>query len=475
MRSVAQEETPIRARPPAHLKAAPPRRELSPRVRAAVVVGLALVAVLPVLARYGHTYFFYDEWGMIDRVTSGQSHLTAAFANFNGHLWVFPYLVYLGQVRWFGLAGHWPVFLVFCASLVALHLALVGVLRSLEVPLPAAFAAATVVTYFGPGSQSMVFEVQLSWNLAAALGVLALVIVLRAPPRWTWALLAGASLLVAAGWDGVGATLIGVFVLVMAAGRWSPRLAPVPVLPAGLLMAGWRLSGRQGGTDSPPASIAAGARFAYRLVLSGVGGLVGGGEVLGAAAAVALVAVIAVALRRGRLRSTSRLVLVAGGLATAAAVGLLSWTRAGLVKGDLRDYNRYIQLVAIFLAVMALPGLADTWRARRPRVDRRRGALVAGALAVVFVVNLSPMRSYRRTFELWNTQTHALVARSVTALAAGCPHGSSPDPTAQPLGSLGPQISVALLERLRAQHVALPAAASADPSVVRAICAGAHR
>jgi hypothetical protein len=434
------------------------------------VTAIGALAVLFVVTRYHHTYFFYDEWGMIDRVTSGSNHLDLAFRSFNGHLWVFPYLTYLAQVRWFGLATNWPVFTLFCVSLVALYLAIVAVLHALRVPLPIAAAAAAVVTYFGPGSQDMVFEVQLSWNFAAAFGLLAAVIVLRARPSWVPASAAAVSLVIAAGWDSVGATLLLVLVAIVAVRMWRRAIVLVTLAPAATLVGTWWLLIGHSAPNQGPSSAGAAARFAVRLVLSAFGGLVAHGIAVGAFAAMATVTILAIAMRRERVGEPALTALIAGAATTAASVGMITVTRAGLVGKDLRDYNRYIQLIAILLVVTLLPALVDFGRSGRLVPDRRRTILAVVAILVVFVANLSTMRSYRDTFELWNAQTRNLVAQSVGVVAAGCPPGSAPDPAALPLGSLDPQISVSLLQRLRSQHVALPTARTADRAVVTAIC-----
>jgi hypothetical protein len=433
----------------------------------------SVLAVLLVVSRYHHTYFFYDEWGMIDRVTSGHNHVDLAFRSFNGHLWVFPYLVYLVQVRWFGLVTHWPVFALFCASLVAVDLAVMAVLHALRVPLALAAATAAVVTYFGPGSQSMVFEVQLSWNFAAAWGLLAAVIVLRTRPAWAPAAAAGASLLIASGWDDVFAAVLLVFVAIVAFRTWRRTSLLVALTPAVALIGVWWLQTGRRAPNQGPASAGAGLRFAWRLVFSAFGGLAAHGIVVGVLVATGTAAALAAGIRAGRVNEPARTALIAGGAATAISVAMITWTRAGLVGNDLRDYNRYVQLIAILLVLTLLPALVDVGRTGRRVVDRRRAVLAFVAIVVLFAANMGALRSYRHTFELWNTQTRHLLAESVDVVAGGCPGGSAPDPSVRPLGSLDPQISVALLQRLHSQHVALPVARTADQAVVTTIC-GRH-
>lgn len=53
-------------------------------------------------AAYGlrHTYFFYDEWSMIDRVVR-LPFWAGTTSSFNGHLWMLQYWLYRAQTSWF--------------------------------------------------------------------------------------------------------------------------------------------------------------------------------------------------------------------------------------------------------------------------------------------------------------------------------------------------------------------------------------
>jgi len=438
---------------------------------------VALLAVIPVAATYGHTYFFYDEWSMINRVATGGSPLSAAFASFNGHLWFFPYFVYRIQVNWFGLTGHAFVFAVFCASLVGLTLAVSLLLRELGVPTILALAAGILVTYFGAGSQSMVFEVQLSWNFAGCFALLAALVTVSSSASWKGALAAAGLLLIAAGWDSAQALLIGLVPLVFAGWRWRRASLLVPLVAVEVATAVWSLLPANAGPRFPPGSAADAAAFAGRLVLSGFVGLTGGGNAIGAArpftsplavalasvAAAAVLGVVGGGLVHRRLNSTQVLALVAGLLALAAMVALTTWSRAGLVKGDLRDYNRYVQVVAMLLVLALLP----------PVVRPRLAAIGVALAALVFTLNLGAAASYRRGFESWSTETRRIVAESVTVLNQGCPRRHPARPQAQPAGALDPQITVALLQRLRTGRVALPTHTPADLRLWAAVCASA--
>ena len=220
-------------------------------------------------------------------------------------------------------------------------------------------------------------------------------------------------------------------------------------------------------------------------MLSGFIGLTGGGNaisgvhsvtfgglvVLAGLVALLVITATSVAVVRSRVSSLPLLALVGGLTALVAMVVLTTWSRAGIVKNDLRDYNRYIQVVAIFLVLAFLPTLVDIARSGNRGRDRRRTTLAVAVVLLVFVLNLSPASSYRQTFESWATQTRVRVARSVGVLDRGCAAGSTPNPQAEPLGSLDPQISVSLLQTLREKHVAMPHTRSAGGGLAAAICA----
>ncbi|HEY2427600.1 MAG TPA: hypothetical protein VGI06_01625 [Acidimicrobiales bacterium] len=441
-------------------------------VRPALWAAIPLAAVALVATRYRRTYFFYDEWGMIGRVVEGHHHLATAFTLFNGHLVAWSYFAYLAQVRWFGLVGHAPIFVLFCLSLVAMHMALAATLTAFEVPDVVALLAAGAVTYFGPGAQNMVFEVQLSWNFAYAFAFCAAAVVLRGRPSWSRAAAGAALMLVAMGADSVVAVLVGSVLGIGALLRWRRPLALLPIVPAALLESWLWIFAAGNGSFPPPRSVGEAWRFAWRLALTAVGGLVGGKARAGALAVGVVLAALVPVVARRRLQAPGTTALVAGGSAGAGAVVAVTWTRAAVVGSDLQDFNRYIQLGAVFLLVALLPPAVGLAVHRTPGSTPRRWpvAVAVAAVGVVFIANVPTLRAYRHTFEGWNQQSHLLVSESVAVLDHGCPPGTRADPSGQPLGYLGPQVTVGLLQLLRKQNVSLPRATVLDGKVMSLIC-----
>jgi hypothetical protein len=430
-----------------------------------------VLLAVAVFTRYTHTYFFYDEWSMIDRVTFHSSNVDAAFESFNGHLWVLNYLTYFVQVRWLGIADHLFVYIVFCSSLLFLHLSLAGVLRELGLPAVVAVLAAAVVVYFGPGAQNMVFEVQLGPNLALAFSFVAALVVLRWSPSPLSATGVSAVLLLAFVSDSSIAAIGLVFVAVLVGCRWRERLGLAALLLPVLASIAWLV--RTGGDFGPdvPVGLRQQWEFAVRLALRAVGGLAGNGELVGGVVVGAAAVLLLDALRRRVVSGRPLFGLAAGGIAAAVATATVAHSRAGIVGNDFVDYNRYIQLVAIFALVALLPPLYQALRPAHPRGRSAAMAVTSIVIVAVFLSNWSSLRDYRQTFEGWNVRTKMLVAQSIAVLDRGCPPGLAPDPEARPLGALDPTLRVALLDVLRRRHDAdLPPPRRVDPLIRDTIC-----
>jgi hypothetical protein len=157
-----------------------PRLRLAPEALAWGAVPLA--GLVWVLAHLPGTYFFDDEWSLIGRVLDAPDAWSASFDGFNGHLIFVSFWTYWVQLRLFGLDGHTFVYLVFAFSLVAMHVSLAALLRAAGAPGLVAVLGAGLVVYFGVGSQNMVFEFQLAWNLAYTTAFVAAVVALRWTP-----------------------------------------------------------------------------------------------------------------------------------------------------------------------------------------------------------------------------------------------------------------------------------------------------
>lgn len=419
---------------------------------------LALAAPTAWIAtRYQHAYYFYDEWGVIDYVTS-HSGFRDAFFNLNGHLWMFPYFAYKAQVYVFGLSNHVLIWTIFCASLFVWAVATRWLLRELDVPGWLATAGAIVAVYFGLAAQDLTFEVLLAANSAYGLGLLAA----AAGLHWRCGLGAIAAtglLLLATGFDSSAALLVLIYVTPLLLACWHnwrmSLLLAVPFLAVGL----WQL--QTPGSPTFTAPFGSSLHFGLELILTAAGGLVASGVFAGLGVIAATSAGLLIGCRR---RIINRLVLVnaaGAGLAVLLTTAAVAVTRSGVAAGHLVDFNRYLGQVAIFLMIGSLPVLwAVTKHWTAVRALKGRGPDVAEwalsvGLILVFFLNTRPILLYRNTFETWAAETRAGVAAANRLLAMPCPQGEVLFPDTEPLGSLSPQISVHLLQRL--MHIgALP-------------------
>jgi hypothetical protein len=433
-----------------------------------VVALVPLGALALVVPRYRHSSYFYDEWSMLDRIVS--VHLVhGAFEPFNGHLYLVPFLTYRAQLE-LGLHGHALVWTVFCITLLACNVSVALALWAARVPPLAAVVAGAAITYFGPGAQLMTLEFQFGMIGAIALSFLAAFIVLRSRPALAPALTIAAVLVVAAAFDSGSATGGVLFVAALLALRWRGRWTFVAVAPAALALLAYLHA--HGTSPTWPAPLGSEISVGIHLFLLAAGGLAGGGEVTGAVVLVAAGALFAFAMASGRMSRDAAHCLVAGTVAALVIDGLIATTRAGIIKGDYLDFNRYTALIAFFLLFALLVPAVSVVGDLLPRRSRAISVATAALLGLAFLGNLAPLDRYRNLVEGWQTQSHALVLQSSEQLKRGCPDGRPPKQDALPLGALGPQLSVRLLEQLEARsgrfHTGAPIPVSAP--VRNAMC-----
>lgn len=441
-------------------------------LRSALWIVVPVVMAAAVFTRHTHTYFFFDEWSEINRASFHTSHLSEAFQPAVGHLDLVSYVAYVAQIRWFGIGDHTFVFAVFCLSLLALHLTLAAVLRALDLPDAVAVVAAAVVTYFGPGSQNMVFAVQLGPNFAMALCFLAGLLVLRWRLGPLSATAVSAALVLAIAADSANAAIGLVFVAVLIGFRWRHRLGLAALALPMLGHAAWLLRTRASAGPEVPVGLGQQVRFAVRLMLRAVGGLAGGGQLVGAIGLAAAAALLILALRRRSLSGKSVVALAAGGAAAITATATITNTRAGLIGDDFYNFNRHIQTVAVYMLVALLPFIFQALRPARPTAQQAASAIAVLVLIAVFAANLRPLHDYRDLFEHSNQRTKAQVAQSIAVLKHGCPTGLTENLHARPLGDLDPQLDVALLDALRLRGQAnLPTPHTIEPEIQNTICA----
>lgn len=389
------------------------------------------------------SYFFYDEWSIVGHILH-RSAPSLVFQEHNGHLWVLASLMYRIQLNGWGVQSHWFINLMLVGSLVALHAALTRLLRVLSLAPTTAVLLAGALTYLGLAGQNIVFAVQFSLALSLALGAALVGTVMRgaATPRARVliAVLAAASVLVE---NGGSLVLLPMATVLLFGLRdvWGRR-SVLLVVPAWAVAALWHVVAPEGPTFD--ASWGRRAWFALHLLLVSAGSLVGRTGTAGIVVIAVMVGVVFVSWRQGWLDARAKW-LVAGAIASLAAViGAITMARAGLPNiADFQDYNRYLQCVALPLAIASVAPITACWRHRPVRwgLRSRVSLAVAPAFAVaMFVVGMAPLRWYDQRFDVWNAMTRREVHDAAVVLRDGCPSGAAPDLTSRPLRDLAPML-----------------------------------
>ncbi|MEN9644808.1 MAG: hypothetical protein RL238_1477 [Actinomycetota bacterium] len=430
-----------------------------------------LVPVLGVLwawRRLRDTWFFYDEWSLVQRTVS-MSPWSAFRTGFNGHLWLLADPVYRLQVH-AGLDGRVLVVAVFVVALVTLHLALAWVLVRGDVPVPVALLGAGMLVYMGRASQNFMFAIQFSPALATAAGLAgAAVVVGAAPTRRRVAAAAGLPVVCVLVDSGVGAIMLA-FGIVAVVCSW-PRRSWWVVLPGVATLGLWAWRGDLG--PDFPASLWDRCRFAVRLLVRSAGAVLGGGVTMGVVVLLALAGQIAWLLWRRRFDGPVRALALAGIAAAAVAVAGITQSRAGLLGFNFVDFNRYLQNVGMPLGVALL---VVTWRVVSTgwvSVESRRIATVAmaGVCVLGFLAGVPTERAYGPVFVGWNRSVEEGVADAVAVIDLGCPPGRVLDPSSVPLGAVSPQVTTQLLLDLRVRgHLDPQIDRVPSPALVDAMC-----
>ncbi len=444
------------------------------RIVVAQVLVAALLGVLWAGRRLRHTYFYFDEWSMIGRVTQ-LGPIEGATTSFNGHLWLFQDGIFRVQALVFGLDSNTFIVVMFGLSLVALHLSLAALAVRIGVPLVPALMLAGLLTYLGPAAQNFVFAVQVSPTFATAAAVGATAIVLGRHPATRHCVIVSTLLLLSVLFD----SGVGLLALALCGGSvvglW-PRQRWWVLAPSVLVTVFWYALGDLG----PEFDATVGERidFAARLLVRGAGAVVGGGAWAGVAVLVLLAVVLAVSARR--IDRVGWSVTLSAGIATTINIAGIAQSRAGADDFTFFENNRYLQNVAIPLTITFLPALVacagiaadrwgDTWLVGRPV----RLAVPTMLIGACFVLGLDEERGYADVF-IERTQDVRLGVRDISVVVAGgCPSGQPPDLDARALGSLSPQISARLVGELVDRGLLSPGPEdidSVDPQILAAIC-----
>lgn len=416
------------------------------------------------------TYYFYDDWSMIDHVLHS-TPFDGMMMPFNGHLWMLQYWVYRIQVFWFGVNDHLFLTVVFLAALIALHVSLAALFRASGLTRATSALLGGLLTYLPAATESSLWIVLLSPALAVAAGVAATAIALGRPPTPTRVAAVALLSLLSVGLDSALALPMLAMVATVTTLCWrGPRR--LSVLPAFVALGLWLLLAEHG--PSFPADLYTRARFVVKLLVYGAGGLVGRGKTFGAVVLAALAVLLTMGYRRGLPDARGRIMLLSAGAALLLVVSALAWARAGIEGLNLQAGNRYLQNVAIPLTLAIAPLLAATIRSlvRDAGWPETRVSYVGRALIVAALLfGLPKQQAYTRTFMEYNEATRDGVAVAALVIRRGCPSGVAPDEKSTPLGLLGPQLPTRLVRELLERGLLTPRLpARIDPQVIARMC-----
>jgi hypothetical protein len=347
-----------------------------------------------------HLTFFYDEWTWILGRRGGS--LATYLDPHNGHLSLFPVIIYKILFGLVGLRHYWPYRLIDVVFDLT-SAALVYVLAARRLGRWLALLPAVLLALLGSAWQDLLWPFQIGFLGSVAAGLGAFVILdRRQPSRGTDG--AATALLIYA----VGSSAIGLAYLVAAAVMLVAQRAPwrrlwIVAVPAALFLiwyVGWGTSEQVTGSSllGTPQYVADAASAAF----AGVAGL---SDTYGPPILVA--ALLAIALGVRRRRSAILPLLLA-----AVAGALVFWGLSAIVRSSQAQpgASRYLYVGAVFI-ILAVAEAAEGIRLG-PAALAVACVLTAGAL----VANLNLLREGKDGLQTAdNNVTAALAATSIAA------------------------------------------------------------
>lgn len=353
---------------------------------------IALTAVFLFLETRS-TSFWFDDWQWITgRRGAG---LASLLAPHNGHFSLVPLALYKALFATVGLEHFAPYLLLGIAG----HLITVVLLFRYARPRVGgwwALAVAVLLLTFGPGWQTILWPLQVSWMLSLAAAVGALLALDRRDLEGDLA--AGLCASVALASSGIGVPVVAGLLVEVLAGRRRRTAVWAVALPLGGYALWWLLyqdsaSFTPGNIARAPAYAAdvASATLAALFGLSAVIGELGGGQELGVTLGwgrpLAIVAAVALVWRLSRLHPIPTRVLT-----LLTMVGAF-WALLALQRAQLGDpaASRYEHVGAVLLLLLLAELLGGV------ALPRRGGAVLAllGVLAIS-LSNLGDMRGGAR-------------------------------------------------------------------------------
>jgi hypothetical protein len=387
-----------------------------------LVALLALSAVLLLYAGRRLT-FFYDEW---DFILGRRGESVGTYLDpHNGHLSLFPVIVYKVLFALVGLRHYWP-YRVVAVSLHLICATLVYVLARRRHGPWLALVPAFVLLFLGSAWQDLLWPFQIGFLGSVAGGLAALTLIDCDDRRFDPAVCA--CLVWSLSSSGVGlAFLIAATVMMLLQRADSPRWWVV-VLPAALWVI-WYLG--WGTSENPTRSALLGApQYAADAASSAVAGIAGLTQQYGPPLLVAGLVGLFVCLHARRADSPPPLLIAA------AAGGLGFWFLASIARADVADptASRYVYIGATFVLLIAVDATAGMVPSRL--VLATLGVLMLGA----FVGNMSVLRGGEGGLRATDTTVRASLETVQIAAPVVSP-AFRPDPLGAPQVAAGPYLA----------------------------------
>ena len=370
-----------------------------------------------------HLTFFYDEWAFILTRRGGGLH--TFLDPHNGHLVLFPVLVYKLLFATVGLRHYFPYELI----TVLLHLLccalLFGLVRHRVGPW-LALASAALLLFMGSAWQVLLWPFQIGYLASVAGGLGALLLLERPRPRRE--AFASALLVWSIASSGVGIPFVAAVAVLLIARRRPWRQLWVPALPL-FLFAVW-YAGWGGGEHTTTDALLGAPQYVADAAAAATAGLAGLDAAWGPPLAVGLIAALVFRLRRD-LSFTSHSLLFA-----AATGALVFWGLAAVTRADSPDpaASRYLYVGAVFIVL----AIADAGRGLN--FGPMTLAAIALLVAAAVISNLHALRGGERGLRGSDDSVRTALGATQIAAPVVAP-AFEPDRLNAPQVTAGPYLS----------------------------------
>jgi hypothetical protein len=394
-------------------------------------VGAAFVVLL-IVGR--HQWFIRDDWAFLltrERIGRGLGLDDMLLLPQDGHLMVWPILIYRGLHTVFGLGSYWPYLIVLWLTHLGIVLLVRRVCGRLDVSAWMTTLICSVLLVFGGGWENILFAIQITYNLSLLAFLAQFLLVDHDGPvdRRDW--IGSGIAVIGVSSSGFGPFFaFGVGVLLAVRGRW--KAAAIAVVPQALVWSWWWLTwGADPAGEQGSGTLTDVARFVRLGLVSTFASLTGIGMLAGAG--ILLTLAIVVWPRTGARRRAIAIALWATVIAMFVGVG---FQRVG-IGVETAASSRYQYIAAMLLAPVFAVGLDQAGRFAPWAVWLPRAMLVfALARNVMWLSDYGADWARRAELE-----------RAAFALLAGSPDRTSVDPSL-PIVDFSPDVRVGDLDQL---------------------------